>query len=242
MKKGYIFGLVALFGFSNTAYAAITSLSTTGAWQTATGDLSGIFGQSAPATWTYDTDLSVVPQLALDAPLPSGGTISAYHFVAPTYSLSGTAAPSIFDGTSFVVNILDNGIATHDGGSTELINSMTNAGLDPSSVGDVLLFSARTEFDNGNSYDLFGLMHFSEDFFSGSIMSLPPAEILLEQALFTYAALSHSVDFGGGFVETGFANYAQSPSAVPVPAAAFLFAPALLGFLGLHRKTKNTVI
>jgi hypothetical protein len=30
-------------------------------------------------------------------------------------------------------------------------------------------------------------------------------------------------------------------SAVPVPAAAFLFAPALLGFLGLRRKAKNSV-
>lgn len=29
-------------------------------------------------------------------------------------------------------------------------------------------------------------------------------------------------------------------SEVPVPAAAFLFAPALLGFLGLRRKAKNT--
>lgn len=29
--------------------------------------------------------------------------------------------------------------------------------------------------------------------------------------------------------------------AVPIPAAAFLFAPALLGFLGLRRKAKNTV-
>jgi len=30
-------------------------------------------------------------------------------------------------------------------------------------------------------------------------------------------------------------------SAVPVPAAVFMFAPALLGFLGLRRKAKNTV-
>ncbi|MFT7234600.1 MAG: hypothetical protein ACI9QV_000162 [Methylophagaceae bacterium] len=30
-------------------------------------------------------------------------------------------------------------------------------------------------------------------------------------------------------------------NAVPIPAAAFLFAPALLGFLGLRRKTKSTI-
>lgn len=31
------------------------------------------------------------------------------------------------------------------------------------------------------------------------------------------------------------------PSEVPVPAALFMFGPALLGFMGLRRKTKNTV-
>jgi hypothetical protein len=31
------------------------------------------------------------------------------------------------------------------------------------------------------------------------------------------------------------------PAAVPVPAALFLFAPALLGFMGLRRRAKNTV-
>tara|TARA_R110001606_G_scaffold363430_3_gene517599 strand:+ start:58541 stop:59155 length:615 start_codon:yes stop_codon:yes gene_type:complete len=34
---------------------------------------------------------------------------------------------------------------------------------------------------------------------------------------------------------------AVSVSAVPLPAAAFLFAPALLGFMGLRRKAKNTI-
>ena len=31
------------------------------------------------------------------------------------------------------------------------------------------------------------------------------------------------------------------PNEVPIPAAAFMFAPALLGFLGLRRRAKNTV-
>tara|TARA_R110001583_G_scaffold171120_4_gene324642 strand:- start:4612 stop:5232 length:621 start_codon:yes stop_codon:yes gene_type:complete len=33
-----------------------------------------------------------------------------------------------------------------------------------------------------------------------------------------------------------------SVSEVPIPAAAFLFAPALLGFMGLRRKAKNSVV
>lgn len=36
-------------------------------------------------------------------------------------------------------------------------------------------------------------------------------------------------------------NANASVSAVPIPAAAFLFAPALMGFLGLRRKAKNSV-
>jgi hypothetical protein len=35
--------------------------------------------------------------------------------------------------------------------------------------------------------------------------------------------------------------FLYKPSPVPLPAAAFLFAPALLGFMGLRRKAKNSV-
>jgi hypothetical protein len=38
-----------------------------------------------------------------------------------------------------------------------------------------------------------------------------------------------------------FQAFGSAVSAVPVPAAAFLFAPALMGFLGFRRKLKNTV-
>jgi len=246
MKKSYIIGLVTLLSFSNTTFAAPTSLSTTDAWQTASGDLSSLLGQAAPATWRYDTDLTIVPQLALNIPLDSGGTLSAYGFDAPTYTLSGTAAPDIFDGSGFAVNIFDNTIAAIDNttDTTELENSMLSHGLDLNVAGDVLIFATSTELHQGSdpveSYDLYGLMLFGKDFFSGPIVSLPPAETLLEQSLFTYAALTHSFDF----VQTGFASYAQSqiPSAVPIPAAVFLFAPVLLGFLSLRRRTKGAVI
>lgn len=244
MKKSFIFGLVTLLGFSNTAFAAPTSLSTTGAWQTAAGDLSSLLGQSAPATWNYDTDLTIVPQLASNIPLTSGGTISAYGFDAPTYSLTGTAAPDIFDGNSFAANIFDNTIAAIDNTDIDIENSMLFHGIDLNVAGDLLIFATGTEIHQGSepveSYDLYGMMLFDKDFFSGPIVSLPPAETLLEQSLFTYAALTHSFDF----VQTGFASYAQyqTPSAVPIPAAAFLFAPVLLGLLSLRRRAKGTVI
>ena len=48
-----------------------------------------------------------------------------------------------------------------------------------------------------------------------------------------------------GEVSIDIGNYAADiimpPSAVPVPAALFMFGPALLGFMGLRRKVKNTV-
>lgn len=42
---------------------------------------------------------------------------------------------------------------------------------------------------------------------------------------------------GSGLFLTG-----TAPSAVPIPAAAFMFAPAILGFLGLRRKTKKMAV
>jgi len=45
-----------------------------------------------------------------------------------------------------------------------------------------------------------------------------------------------------GFMHIDNLQYSSlAPSAVPIPAAAFLFAPALLGFMGLRRKAKNSV-
>jgi len=65
--------------------------------------------------------------------------------------------------------------------------------------------------------------------------------------------LSIAGTFGNG--SFGFYNFSQANvlyagieerdappiGAVPIPAAAFMFAPALLGFMGLRRKAKNTV-
>lgn len=44
---------------------------------------------------------------------------------------------------------------------------------------------------------------------------------------------------GGGL--SNYRAYDSGVSEVPVPAAVFLFAPALLGFIGLRRKNKTTV-
>jgi len=72
----------------------------------------------------------------------------------------------------------------------------------------------------------------------------------------TELSLAGTFANGGAFSNGsfGFYNYSQPnvlyagieeaiapPPEVPIPAAAFMFAPALLGFLGLRRRAKNTV-
>tara|TARA_R110001606_G_scaffold361754_3_gene514967 strand:+ start:29410 stop:30036 length:627 start_codon:yes stop_codon:yes gene_type:complete len=52
--------------------------------------------------------------------------------------------------------------------------------------------------------------------------------------ILAFSAEGISDSYGGGIDNV-------SVNAVPLPAAAFLFAPALLGFMGLRRKAKNSV-
>lgn len=249
MKKSFILGLVILLGFSTTAFAAITSLSTTGAWQTATGSLSGLLGQSAPATWTYDTDLSQANHLSANFILPSGSVANAYEFSSPTYGLSGTATPGVLDGNSFITSIIDNFVVSTDFGPDAALGLvMEDNGLDPAATYDWLAFST-SKIVNETNFHLSGSMFFDNDFFTGPITTLPTTETLMANFLLLTADLS--ADTGKtmpgveGIILDGYASFAQvgaGPSAVPVPAAAFLFAPALLGFLGLRRKTKSAVV
>jgi len=63
---------------------------------------------------------------------------------------------------------------------------------------------------------------------------------LTSTVLFNSLGLSDSAGNGGALSYAYLDNfrYGDSVSAVPVPAALFLFAPALLGFLGFRRKAK----
>lgn len=49
------------------------------------------------------------------------------------------------------------------------------------------------------------------------------------------------VGFGDGLGDSDYDDIIVALNPVPVPAAAFLFAPALMGFMGLRRKAKKTV-
>ena len=75
---------------------------------------------------------------------------------------------------------------------------------------------------------------FDAAFASSKFSSL---SILLNAGSYTISGIATLSPYGGG----GAAAQLSSVSAVPVPAAAVLFAPALLGFMGLRRKAKNIV-
>ena len=237
MKKAALLGLTLLFG-STASIAAPTSLSTTGTWQTATGDLAGLLGLPAPATWTYDTDLANAVTHYSNQPLPSGGTHSFYGFNAPTYSISGTYG-GLFDGNSFEVVIEDNinpGIELI--GTPNFYNAMTVNGLDTSSSATYDSLNFFTDITvNDVDYILDGVMLFNADFFNGPITTLPTGASLLDNHILLFAELI-LIDQTGMYGEATYSQLNKSVAPVPVPAAAFLFAPALLGFIGLRRKSK----
>ena len=73
--------------------------------------------------------------------------------------------------------------------------------------------------------------------------------VIEDKLYFGFALASLSRDGYGEFLTAGGTIYYSTvdegsvppPNAVPLPAAAFMFAPALLGFMGLRRKAKNSV-
>ena len=62
---------------------------------------------------------------------------------------------------------------------------------------------------------------------------LPVGDVKLREGTFI-------VGFGDGLGDSDYDDMIVALNPVPVPAAAFLFAPALLGFMGLRRKAKKS--
>lgn len=60
----------------------------------------------------------------------------------------------------------------------------------------------------------------------------------VDQSNWNAGEIGSGPGYGANWYET---VYVRDVSAVPVPAAAFMFAPALLGFIGLRRKAKDAV-
>jgi hypothetical protein len=105
-----------------------------------------------------------------------------------------------------------------------------------------------TLLGSGNSFDSAGVFDVTEHSFNDWEFSIDFAvsSLLMSSVMADLLAIV-TVDFGSGvgiFSGSQFSEVTLSynnVSAVPIPAAAFLFAPALLGFMGLRRKAKSSV-
>lgn len=101
---------------------------------------------------------------------------------------------------------------------------------------------------SGLSFDSVGAFAVTEHSFNDTEFSFSFAiDASLMSAIMSDLLAVVSVDFGAGMDAFDPAYFSEvtldynNVSAVPVPAAAFLFAPALLGFLGLRKKANNRV-
>ena len=99
---------------------------------------------------------------------------------------------------------------------------------------------------NGNSIGpIFGCPSRSECFMA-TINTVFSNDLIAGRTVQNFAATtadlnnSASFDTTVNFTNATFIEWTEVAQ-VPIPAAAFMFAPALLGFLGLRRRAKNTV-
>jgi len=107
-----------------------------------------------------------------------------------------------------------------DGGATQLVGSASSASDNPT-------YAAQGNSWTGGSTIFIGAIDDTSTF---------------TQVLFYGTGFGEFLTAGGTIhYSTVDLNSVPDPSVVPIPAAALLFGPALLGFMGLRRKAKNSV-
>ena len=124
---------------------------------------------------------------------------------------------NIGSATSILFNVFDDALSEYD----ISVNFLANSAVD---LADILLWN----FTDADS------LHITSQF-GGSILALGTDVVTHGNIEGTLAAKTLNQNAEIHSQPSGFVP----PSAVPVPAAAFLFAPALLGFLGLRRKANT---
>lgn len=196
MKKGLIFGLVTLFGFSSAALSAPTQVINN-------GQLTGINGIEVSGYGTYNLTLNNV----------WSGNFYDRDFVSQAedslvslYSGSGA-----FQGTTFDFQ-------------PELTTGC-----------DYFAFCSWATALEESGNPLFPIL------FSAFLNDFDLSDNDRKHGLVLYNPLNLGVASDGDDKAT-FLDWTPAVSEVPVPAAAVMFAPALLGFLGLRRKAKNSAV
>jgi len=246
MNKSFLAGAVcACLGFLGTVNvgAAPVTIDITATIDNVTGSYStsGLAGQSMTGTFIYDTDEAKADFGAITTPstVPGHEFSSFYEFSASPYgmSLSVPAISGSFSNTTPLGVVVNDNLALTSGETNglladgiydwiEILGSTTQSVcLQPGGC-------AADEFSpaNGEEWTL-ALFADSGWFSDGSVIpdNLPA----------TYSALLVGFEFDAAGTEIGsvFATVnSVTVSAVPVPAAAWLFGSGLLGLLGIARR------
>lgn len=247
MNKSFLAGAVcACLGFLGTVNvaAAPVTIDITATIDNVTGSYStsGLApGQSMTGTFIYDTDETNADFGAITTPsiVPGHEFSSFYEFSAPPYgmSLSVPAISGSFSNTTPLGVVVNDNLALTSGETNGLLANGIYDWIEilGSTTVEVCLQPggcAPDEFSpaNGEEWTL-ALFADSGWFSDGSVIpdNLPA----------TYSALLVGFEFDAAGTEIGsvFATVnSVTVSAVPVPAAAWLFGSGLLGLLGIARR------
>jgi len=151
---------------------------------------------------------------------------------------AGGSGPLItFDNLVTPTSIIGDAIITLNiKGDFNSVSEYADVSLDGFSLGRI--------FDNNTANDAFnftfdvGNQHQSIMTGSAIIANSDFASLILDGLLNLSFNTSSAVDYKGSVTHLSGTITFNEVSAVPVPAALFMFAPALLGFFGLRRKLK----
>lgn len=158
----------------------------------------------------------------------SGQTITyQYYFPNTSSPANGAASGNYVVGSGVEVNNAFANFVSVDISDTNILVNFSSIG----SFNDV-------SFNGFKISDTFGVI----DDFTGISVNAATNMIGLDLSQITVFADEIWVNWAGlSFNTDTIISLDLNPSAVPIPAAAFMFAPALLGFMGLRRRAKNKV-
>ena len=222
--------------FAGEAYSSVdlatgeTKLSVDVTGTNKVAQAAGIFGDTVTFNVTNPTEVNF--SFDYDGTIDvsnyndSGSSLGTYVFAVLAVYEQGVADYTNFASNAMLANALTKEKVFIDfaAGETSDFTTMVNNALNGSFIVP----------NTGNkSYDVFASLSLSV------ATNLNPSTVsmdFLNTGKFGISGAAFNSNSGSGVFLTK-----AAPSTVPVPSTAFLLAPALLGFLGLRRRTENTI-